>query len=265
MRCRDAVAIVLALSLLRASAQQNSASAELFRQAAAAEARDVAAAIRLYEAAARQGHTPAMVRLGSLRQSGSGVPHDLPAAFNLFSQAAQAGNLDGQFMLAMSYAQGAGTPRDPASARKWFLRPAASGYQYAQYALGIVLEAGEGGPRKVAAARRWFDRAASGPDAKLAARSATLRDKVDEKLFAMDMSGTFLVGLVLFMALAGSVIQNQSGGGGFDGGPSSPGSPGGGPSAAPPVRCHVESVFGGMTLNGRDAAQPSQQTRIVCE
>ena len=265
MKCRQAISVFLILFLVRVPAQQPADSAALFRQAAQSESRDLAAAVRLYEAAVRQGYAPAMVRLGSLRQSGSGVAQDQAGAIPLFTRAAQAGNLDGQFMLAMSYMQGAGVAKDPAAARKWFLQPAAAGYQYAQYALGIMLETGEGGPRKVAAARRWLDRAASGPDAKLAAQSAAIRNKVDEKLFAMDMSGTFLVGLILFMSLAGTIIQEQQGMGGIGGGPSSPGSPGGSEPVAPRVRCHVESVFGGMTLNGRDSVLPSPQTRIVCE
>jgi len=204
MRYRDVVAVFLVFCLTTAEAQDSAALAVLFRQAAERESKDIAGAVRLYEQSARQGHTPSMVRLGYLRQSGAGVARDLPGSFALFTEAAKAGNLDGQFLLAMSYAQGVGTAKDPAAARKWFLQPAAAGYQHAQYALGIMLESGEGGPRKVAAARRWLDRAAAGPDATLAKRSAALRDKVDEKLFAIDNSGTFLVGLILFMALAGT-------------------------------------------------------------
>jgi Sel1 repeat-containing protein len=193
MKYRDMLAVFLILCLVRASAQDTGAPAVLFRQAAERESKDMAGAIRLYEDSARRGHTPSMVRLGYLRQSGTGVPRNPAGAFALFSQAAQGGNVDGQFLLAMSYAQGLGTAKDPVAARKWFLQPAAAGYQYAQFALGVMLETGEGGPRKLAAARRWMDRAASGPDATLAAHSAKLRDKVDEKLFAMDTSGTFLV------------------------------------------------------------------------
>lgn len=264
MRYRDLIAVFLVFCLvITAQAQDSAALAVLFRQAAERESKDMAGAVRLYENSARQGHTPSMVRLGYLRQSGAGVPRDLPGAFALFTEAAKAGNLDGQFLLAMNYAQGVGTAKDLAAARKLFLQPAAAGYQYAQCALGIMLESGEGGPRKVAAARRWLDRAAAGPDAALAKRAANLRDEVDKKLFAINNSGTILVGLLLIMAAAGAVIE---GGGLSSGGPpSGPGSPTGGPAPAPRIRCYPVPVFGSGTLSGRDAVQLSQQTRMVCE
>lgn len=110
MQWRALTAVCLVFSLISSvGAQDATALDALFRQAAEREsgsAKDYASASRLYAEAARQGHTPSMVRLGYLKQSGTGVPPDLSGALGLFTQAAEAGNLDGQFMLGITYLQG---------------------------------------------------------------------------------------------------------------------------------------------------------------
>ncbi len=264
MRHAGPIALCLMVCLVRTMTAQDAAALNAtFVQASQREKQNMAEAVRLYDDAARQGHTPSMVRLGYLRQSGApGVAQDLPGALALFAKAANEGNLDGQFMLALSYAQGIGTAKDAVAARKWLLQPAAAGYQFAQYALGIMLEAGEGGEKKVAAARRWLDRAAAGPDRGIAAKAADLRGKVDKELFAVDNSGTVLVGLLLFMAVLGDAIPG--GGGGSSAADSGQmGRSSGGASTPRPVRCHPEPINGPpMTLHG---VTSPVNTRMVCD
>ena len=263
MKSRALIAICVVFSLVCSTAAQGSADA-LFRQAAEREtgpAKDSAGAARLYAEAARQGHTPSMVRLGYLLQSGSGVAKDPAQALSLFSQAANAGNTDGQFMLALTHLQGVGTTQNPVEARDLLLKAAGKEHQYAQYMLGGMLESGEGGPVREAGARRWFDRAATGPDQRLAARAATMRDKIDAHILAPDNHAGILVSAVLLMALAGTIMQGLDGvGGGSPGSPSSPGFGGGPSSGPPPCRPGPIPMFDGSpTSNGRTLSNPGQQ------
>jgi hypothetical protein len=205
-----------------ALAQVPAESSQLFTQAVRLESKDPAEADRLYGLAARQGHVPSMVRLGYRLVNSPGDHQDLPRAFSLFTAAARAGDPDGQYLLAMSYLQGLGTPKNPVAARETLLEPANNGHQFAQYTLGIMLQSGEGGPRREAAARRWLDRAANGPDAKLAARAADFRDKIDARLFSPDDSTGKALTALAFVALLGAAVGGGSGGADIPAGPSSP-------------------------------------------
>jgi len=267
MNFRCYIALCLIFCMTHAGLAQNQAGLEeLYRQAAQLEqSNDAAGAVRLYGQAVGLGHTPSMVRLGYLRQEGIGGPRDLAGGVTLFLQAAKAGNSDGEFMLAMACAHGVGTRKDPAVARQWLLQAAGAGHQYAQFALGIMLQTGEGGPKKETAARRWMDRAAAGPDKSMAARAAAVRDRLDKMILAPDNSGGALVGLILFMALAGAVLGGGSGGGG----PVSSSAPfgGGSGSSAPSERpCHPVPVpwFGSSTPNGKSLIFPSPQSSMRC-
>ena len=266
MTWRAAIAVCLVFCLaFPLAAQDPSALDALFRQAVEREngsVKDYGAASRLYAEAARQGHTPSMVRLGFLLQSGTGVSKDLPTALDLFTRAAKAGNRDGEFMLAMTHLHGLGTAKDPATARAMLLQPAGTNHQYAQYLLGIMIENGEGGPKGEAAARRWFDRASAGPDRALAARAADLRDKIDKNMLAPDNSGGMLLAAVLLMAAVGAVLQ-----GGVDtGAPSGGGSGGiGGGSNLSPPPCRpvpIPMVGTSMTPNGTGLSNPGPNTMM---
>jgi hypothetical protein len=266
MRFRTLVALFLVITLVCSAAAQGPAAADaLYRQAAEREmgaAKDTARAARLYADAARQGHTPSMVRLGYLLQSGAGVTKDPPQAFSLFMQAANAGNPDGRFMLALTYLQGVGTTKNPVEARKLLLDAAGQQHQYAQYLLAGMLESGEGGRATEAGARRWYDRAAGGADSRLAARAAAMRDRIDKLMLAPDNRNGYLVTAILLMALAGTIIQGLEGNspGSFPGSPSSPGV-GGGPSSSPPP-CRpvpIPMIGNSMTANGRTLSNPGQQ------
>jgi Sel1 repeat-containing protein len=240
-------AITICLVVCQASfalAQDAAALDALFREAVTREygasgtPPDLAGAAGLYGQAARQGHTPSMVRLAYMRQAGRGVAVDLPGALALYSDAARAGNREGQYMEALCYAVGVGTRKDAVTARRLMLAPADAGHQDAQYALGIMLALGDGGPRREAAARRWLDRAASGPDRELAATAARQRDQIDKSLFAQDTSGRdMMLGLLAFIVVAGAV----SGGSGSGGGGGASMSPGPGATPWPPASSPIPS------------------------
>jgi len=83
-------------------AQDRAALDATFRQATQLESRDAAGANRLYDQAARQGHTPSMVMLGYRLIYGTGQTPDLSRAFSLFTAATKAGDLDGQFPFSTS-------------------------------------------------------------------------------------------------------------------------------------------------------------------
>jgi hypothetical protein len=267
MQWRASIAVCVVFSLISTVVAQDVAALDaLFRQAAGRESgstKDLAGASRVYAEAARQGHTPSMVRPGYLLQSGTGVPPDLSGALALFTRAANAGNLDGQFMLGITYLQGIGTAKDPVTARGWLLKAAGKEHQYAQYLIGMMLESGEGGERREAGARRWLDRASEGPDRNLAVRAAAMRDKIDKNMLAPDNSTGLFVTALLFMALVGTVMQ-----GGVDGGYGGGGAPGpgfgGGPSASPPP-CRpvpIPMVGTSMTPNGSALSNPGPGTMM---
>lgn len=213
-----------------AMAQDRAALNAIFRQANQLESSDPAGANRLYDQAARQGHTPSMVILGYRLIYGTGQPQDRARAFSLFTAATAAGDLDGQFLLAECYLEGLGTTKNLAAARDNLLEPADKGNQFAQYTLGLMLQSGEGGPKREAAARRWLDRAAGGPDADLSARAADVRNKLDAKLFATDNSTGQALTALFLIALVGLAM-----GGGSDTGSMPSADFGGGrsPSTAP--------------------------------
>jgi Sel1 repeat len=225
-----------------AAAQDRAALDALFLQATQLEQSDPARADRLYDEAARQGHTLSMVKLGYRITQSSSDPQQLARAFSLFNTAAKAGNLDGQFLLALSYLQGIGTEKNPAAARAALLVPADHGNQYAQYTLGIMLQAGEGGPKREAAARRWLDRAAHGSDSGLAARASDIRDKLDAKLFSSDDSVGNALTALFFIALVGAAMGGGSGGGGSSAG-STMSSSGMGSSASSPPPCRPTPYY----------------------
>ena len=221
MKFRAPIAYCLVFCLVPVAIGQDRPTATttadaLFQQAVQHERgeggrKDVPAAARLYEQAARQGHTPSMVRLGFLRAYGDGgVPRDLPGAFGLFKQAAEAGDSYGQFLLALAYYGENATAQDLALARKWFLQAATAGNQQAQLALGIMLANGEGGERKEFAARRWLDKAASGLDRTTAEKAADIRDKIDKRILSPDNSGAILLGVLAAFIVVGILSSSNS-------------------------------------------------------
>ena len=238
MKSRRLLALGLAILLpVSAIAQDRAALDAVFRQANQLESREAAAANRLYDQAARQGHTPSMVMLGYRLIDGTGEPKDLSRAFSLFTAATAAHDLDGQYLLALCYLEGLGTVKNLTAARENLLEPADKGNQFAQYTLGIMLQSGEGGPKREAAARRWLDRAASGSDADLSARAADFRNKLDAKLFSTDNSTGQALTALFLIALVGLAM----GGGGDTG--SIPSSDPGGRSPGTPYTPHRPTPY----------------------
>jgi len=232
MSSRALLAVFLSFYLpALVSAQDRNALDAVFLRASQLESSDAAGATRLYEQAASQGHRLSMVMLGYRLLYGTGTAPDLPRAVSLFSTAAKAGSLDGQFLLAMCYLEGLGTTKNPTAARENLLEPADKGNQYAQFTLGLMLQNGEGGPTREAAARRWLDRAAAGENRELAARAASVRDKLDVKLFSPDNSTGQALTALFFVSLLGLALGG--GGGGYNYPSSSGGNLNSGPGSAP--------------------------------
>ena len=79
---------------------------------------DVAEAVRLFNAAASQGFSPAMVNLGVLYQDGASgsLAKDIDRAAGYYAEAAKRHDRVGQFLLSKLYAAGSGVPRDPVAA-----------------------------------------------------------------------------------------------------------------------------------------------------
>ena len=259
MKHRTPVLIVLLSLAWSASAQDAGA---LFRQAAQLDSGGAhESAVPLYAEAARQGHAPSMVRLGYMLQNGLGTTQDIAGAIALYTRASNAGDIDGRFMLALANFHGVGIAKDPVAARKLLLQPAGAGHQYAQYLLAGMLESGEGGDVREAAARRWADKAAAGPDPTLAARAATMRDKIDEHMLAPDNHAGIMLTALLLVAFAGEVMQGLDGNGGtsFTG---SNDNPGFGSRSADPPPCRpvpMPVIGNSMTLNGSALSNPGQQ------
>ena len=121
--------------------------------------KDPAAAKRMFEAAARQGHAGAWYNLGVMALQSDGG-HDYATAFDAFSKASAAGDLDAMFALATLCRAGEGTPRDDARAAGLFKAAADQKHPGAELEYGIMAFNGEGTPKDEAAAAKYFHFAA---------------------------------------------------------------------------------------------------------
>ena len=81
---------------------------------------DPAEAVRLYGAAAEQGHLGAQVNLGRLYRAGRGVDRDDAEAVRWYRRAAERGQPIAQFNLAQMYAAGDGVEQDDVAAYLWY-------------------------------------------------------------------------------------------------------------------------------------------------
>jgi TPR repeat protein len=80
------------------------------------DARDPAAAVALYRAAAAQGHAKAQRVLGQCLQAGSGCAVDTAGAAVQYELAAKQGDAEAQYLLAWCFQNGCGVARDPSEA-----------------------------------------------------------------------------------------------------------------------------------------------------
>ena len=127
------------------------------------QAGDVGEAVRLWEAAARDGDVRAQYNLAVLLDEGRVVVRDTEAAAFWYAQAARGGYPPAQFNLALMFLQGEGVPADPHQARLLFQLAAAQGHPEACFNLGQMFAEGEAGlPQDYAQAAVWYERAARG-------------------------------------------------------------------------------------------------------
>ena len=135
---------------------------------------NIAAAVRWFRLAARQGYHPAQTNLGLLYENGWGVPKDPEQAHHWYSRAAHQGDVEAQTSIALMLAKGLGTRRDPGAAIRWFERAARQGHVEAWAHIGHMYRAGEGVARDYVSSYAWYGIAAAGGYP----RGVELRDSV---------------------------------------------------------------------------------------
>jgi len=105
---------------------------------------------------AEKGDAAAELQLAGLYRAGRGVARDEAAAIRWYRAAAEKGLPEAQFELGKIYDTGVGGPRDPFEAVRWYRLSAQQGYGRAQYNLGSMHGNGEGVPVDYLKAYMWF-------------------------------------------------------------------------------------------------------------
>lgn len=128
---------------------------------AAYEAKDYAAAYRLWLPLAERGDVRAQHAVGDLYEDGNGVERDLRTAAGWYARAAERGHAESMYRLSVGHAWGlGGLRRDDALAAKWLRRSAEGGFRKAQKVLAQAYERGRFGlPRDAQQAKYWYDKA----------------------------------------------------------------------------------------------------------
>lgn len=128
--------------------------------------KDLAAAHRWFEAAARGGSPQALCVLGDFHYHGwGGVRQDARQAVRLYRQTARsdaACAANSQYALYRAHAAGNGVPKDMKQAIDWLHQAAEAGHPRAQRALGRAYDRGEGVSRDPALARLWLRKSREG-------------------------------------------------------------------------------------------------------
>jgi len=127
--------------------------------------RDHPEAVKLFRAAAEQGHSLAQYWLGFCLERGEGTAQNRPEAVRWFRAAAEQGQPDAQYRLARCCEDGTEVKRDTAQATFLYERAAENGNAFAQRELGLRLQTGRGVTVNIAEAAKWFRLAADGGDA----------------------------------------------------------------------------------------------------
>lgn len=127
-------------------------------------AADPAQAEKLLEAAARQGHSPAQLKLAERYLQDNRSDADSERGLFWLMKAAAAGEADAEYRLALLYAAGERVARNYRQAVTWFHRAADGGHVDAQYNLGLLYLRGMGVKRDVQIAHEWFSVAADNGD-----------------------------------------------------------------------------------------------------
>ncbi len=113
---------------------------------------DFARSLRLAE----QGDAKAQLQVAGLYRAGRGVARDEAASLRWYRAAAEQGLAEAQFELAKAYDTAIGGPRDPFEAVRWYRLAAQQGFGRAQYNLGSMHGNGEGVPKDYPKAYMWF-------------------------------------------------------------------------------------------------------------
>lgn len=130
---------------------------EMYRQGTGGVEQSHAAALRLFEAAARKGYPPAQFAMGRAYELGEGVRQDPGRAVRWYDPAARIGrNADALFALGRLHEKGIGVAYDPARALELYLKAATYGHPAAQYLAGIAYEQGHDGIPDLVEAYRWY-------------------------------------------------------------------------------------------------------------
>lgn len=126
---------------------------------------DRAQARRLLERAAAGGFVTAQLLLAQqLESAGFGGRRDLVAANRWYEQAARAGSVEGQVAMGTAHFLGRGAPKDMALAAQWYREAAKGGDIGAMYILASLYEHGDGVEQDLRLARYWYEAAARGGD-----------------------------------------------------------------------------------------------------
>jgi TPR repeat protein len=111
--------------------------------------------------AAQQGHPMGLFDLGQMYLKGCGVHQDYPEALWLFREAERKGNAAAAVNIGYMYDAGLGVPHDQAAAVEWYRKAAEAGESAGEFNLGDLYQRGEGVAPDDRAAFEWFQKAAA--------------------------------------------------------------------------------------------------------
>ncbi|KAJ1502211.1 hypothetical protein HMI54_009263 [Coelomomyces lativittatus] len=140
-------------------------------------------AIQLYMEAARLGHVPSMVKLGSYYEHGTHVSKDMKLSFQYYLVAAESGHGESMFGIATWYLTGneeAEVEQSDALAFEWMYKAAQLNLDKAVYAIGHFYEAGIGVPKDLGIAAEWYQKASKNPEFSLT-QDSFMMDKLKKK------------------------------------------------------------------------------------
>jgi uncharacterized protein len=150
--------IVISITLLAAI---GTAGADWEQGQKAAQAGDLAAAIRVWRPLAEKGDPRAQYSIGKLYGYGEGgLKRDDSEAVRWYRKAAEQGHNFAQFDLAVRYTNGQGVVKSGTEAVKWYEKSAAQGVVDAQFNLGQLYLRGDLIEKDIAKAARYYSLAA---------------------------------------------------------------------------------------------------------
>lgn len=140
--------------------------------------KDPVEAVRLFTAAAEQGHVDAQAYLAGAYRTGSGVGKNPDETVRWFRAAAERGDARSQGVLASIYGTGEGVPKDLPEAAKWYRLAAEQGLVRAQANLGAYYFLGQGVPKDPVEAYKWLHLAAQKGDQEAAKNRGLVAQKL---------------------------------------------------------------------------------------